>query len=135
MSDMNDWIREHQCRYDIQPVVEFLKGQPTQMGFELNLHAELPMGESITPELGKVLDEIRDRLGEIIESLIPKDAKARIERAAFRRGVRFAKGGGKPLVTRTVRVFHPDYAALEPGDREKLQPTEKRLEAMGFMKA
>jgi hypothetical protein len=135
VSETTDWVREHKCTYDIQSVVELLKGELTQMGFELNLHAELPIGKTITPELSKVLDEVRDRLGDVIESLIPKDAKARIERTAFRRGVRFPKGGGNPMVTRTVRVFHPDYSALEPGDREKLHPTEKRLEEMGFARA
>jgi hypothetical protein len=44
-------------------------------------------------------------------------------------------GGKNPMVTRTVRVFHPDYSALQPGDREKLHPTEKRLEEMGFSRA
>ena len=136
MSEMTDWIREHKCAYDIQPVVEIEEGGPTHLGYELNLHAELPVGETLTPEVGKDLDEIRDRLGEVLESLIPKDAKARIERAPFRRAVRFPKGAGKnPMVTRTVRVFHPDQSALQPGDREKLHPTEKRLEEMGFRRA
>jgi hypothetical protein len=88
------------------------------------------VGETLGPETAKAFDEIRDKLGEILESLIPVDTKARIERAPFRRAVRFPKGAGKnpsagknPIVTRTVRVFHPDYTAMEPGDREKLRPT------------
>lgn len=136
MSETSSWIREHKCTYDIQPVVELEEGGPTHLGYELNLNAELPVGDTLNPELRKKLDEIRDRLGEILESLIPKDAKARIERAPFRRAVRFPKGAGKnPMVTRTVRVFHPDYSAVKPGDREKLHPTEKRLEEMGFTRA
>lgn len=136
MSEPSDWIREHKCTYDIQPVVELEEGQATQLGYELNLHAELPIGGTLTKEDATNLDGIRDRLGEILESLIPKDTKARIERVPFRRAVRFPKGGGKnPMVTRTVRVFHPDYSALQPGDREKLYPTEKRLEEMGFTRA
>jgi hypothetical protein len=39
------------------------------------------------------------------------------------------------MVTRSVRVFHPDYEAMKPGDREKFRPTEKRLEEMGFTRA
>jgi hypothetical protein len=132
---MSDWVRKHKCTYDIQPVVELEEGGANQLGYELNLHAELPVGETLTPEVGKNLDEIRDRLGDILESLIPKDTKAHIERAPFRRAVRFPKGGKNPMVTRTVRVFHPDYSALQPGDREKLHPTEKRLEEMGFSRA
>ena len=135
MSDISNWIREHACSYDIQPVVELVEGAATQLGYELNLYAEVPIGDTIAPALGKVIDEIRDRLAEIIESLIPQDAKARIERAPFRRGVRFLRGSGKPVVTRTVYVYHPDNSALKPGDREKLYPTEKRLEEMGFSRA
>ena len=88
------------------------------------------------PGLGKELDEIRDRLGDILESLIPSDVKARIERVPFRRSVRFMRGTGKnPMVTRTLRIFHPDYSALQPDDRKKFGPTEKRLAEMGLRKA
>jgi hypothetical protein len=136
MSETSDWIRKHKCTYDIQSVVELEEGAAAHLGYELNLHAELPVGESLTKTDATNLDEIRDRLGEILESLIPTDTKARIERVPFRRAVRFPKGGGKnPMVTRTLRVFHPDYSALQPGDREKFYPTEKRLEEMGFTRA
>lgn len=134
-TDLSAWITEHHCSYDLQPVVEIEEGAPSQVGFELSVHAELPVGDSITPELGKDIDAIRDRLGEILESLIPSDAKARIERVPFRRAVRYLRGGGKPVITRTLRIFHPDYAALQPDDRKKLGPTEKRLTEMGFKKA
>lgn len=135
MSETSDWVREHRCTYDIQPVAEMEEGQAVQLGFELNLHAELPVPGTITPELVATVDAIRDRLGEILESLVPKDTKARVERVAFRRSVRFPKGSGSPMVTRSLRVFHPDYSALKPGDREKLYATEKRLEEMGFIRA
>lgn len=132
-SETSAWIAEHRCSYDIQPVVEIEHGSPNQVGFELSVHAELPVGETLTPEDGKRLDEIRDWLGAILESLIPSDAKARIERVPFRRAVRFPRGAGKyPVVTRTLRIFHPDYSALRPGDRAKFGPTEKRLAEMGF---
>ena len=135
MSETSDWIREHKCSYNIQPVAELVEGEATQLGYELNLYAEVPMGDTITPELGKVIDEIRDQLAQIVNSLIPKDAKARIQRAPFRRALRFPHGSGKPVVTRTVYVYHPDNSALQPGDREKLHPTEERLEKMGFARA
>jgi hypothetical protein len=133
MTDLSKWVAAHRCTYDISPLIELDAGQPNHTGFELNLHAELPIGDTITPELGKDLDEVRDKLGEIFEMLIPKDAKARIERVPFRRSVRYPRGAGKhPIVTRTVRIFRPEYAALEAEDREKLGPTEERLAELGF---
>jgi hypothetical protein len=134
-SEWAQWVRRHKCTYDIQPVVELEEGTPTQLGYELNLHAELPLTEGSLSEAGKTLDAVRDRLGEILESLIPKDAKARIERVPFRRSIRFSKGTGQPMVTRTLRVFHPDYSALQPSDREKLRPTEDRLAQIGISRA
>ena len=97
---------------------------------------ELPPSGKLTPEDGKRLDEIRDKLEEILELVVPKESeKARFELVPFRRSVRFPNGAGKnPLVTRTVRIFHEDYAAVEPGDRPKLAPAEKRLQEMGFRK-
>jgi hypothetical protein len=136
MSELSAWIHEHKCTYDIQPVVELSEGGPSQSGFELHLHAELVVPETLGPAAGKALDEIRDKLGEILESLIPKDTKAHVERVPFRRSVRFPKGAsGNPLVTRTARVFLPDYSAMQPGDREKLRPTEERLQDLGFTRA
>jgi hypothetical protein len=135
-SEWAQWVKQHKCTYDIQPVVEMEEGGPSQLGYELNLHAELPLAEGkLTTEAGKTLDRIRDRLGEILESLIPKDTKARIERVPFRRSVRFSKGAGQPMVTRSIRVFHPDYSALQPSDREKLRPTEDRLAQIGIPRA
>jgi len=43
--------------------------------------------------------------------------------------------GKNPVVTSTVRVFHPDHEVMKPGDREKFHPTEKLLEEMGFTRA
>jgi hypothetical protein len=136
MSETSEWVHEHKCKYDIQPIVELGEDGASHVGFELNLHAEIAVGETMGPETAKALDEIRDKLGEILESLIPKDAKARIERVPFRRAVRFPKGAsGNPLVTRSARVFPADYAAVQPGDRDKFRPTEERLTDMGFSRA
>ena len=53
MSELSDWIRKHKCTYDIQPVVEMEEGAASHLGYELNLHAELPVGETLTLEDGK----------------------------------------------------------------------------------
>lgn len=136
MAETIEWVREHDGSYEIQPVVELEEGQAVHIGYEVHLHAELTVGEKVTPELARTADGIRDKLGQILESLIPKDTRARIERVPSRRAVRFLRGvGQKPVITRSVRVFHPDYSAVQPGDRETFHPTERRLEEMGFRRA
>jgi hypothetical protein len=139
LNDTLVWIREHRCRYEIQALVEVVEGRPCHVGYEVNLHAELPelpIGEKITKEVISRVDELRDRLGEILESLIPKDVEATIQIVPFRPSVRYPKGLGKnPVVTRTARVFPPNYANVNPGDRENFGPTEERLTEMGFTKA
>jgi hypothetical protein len=137
MTALSDWIEKHRCTYDIQPILEMDEGQAGHVGFELNVHAEFPVSAKLTADDGKRLDEIRDKLGEIIDLLVPKDSEdARFELVPFRRSVRFSSGAGKnPKVTRTVRIFHLDYAAVEPSDRQKLEPAERRLQEMGVQKA
>jgi hypothetical protein len=135
-SEVSAWIREHRCTYDIQPLVEKKRGRTIHVGYEVNLHAELPVTEQITEADARRVVAIRDRLGEILESLIPKDVEARIQRVPFRASVRFPRGTTKnPMVTRSAAVYPPNYASVEPGDREKFGPTEKCLREMGFKKA
>ncbi len=70
------------------------------------LYAELPWKAKFTPELRAKAEEIREKLTELVDVLVPKDSeKVRFEIAAYRRAVRFARGTGLPQLTRTVRIF------------------------------
>lgn len=101
---------------------------------QINLERLFPVEQRAVLDHWNAVDENRNPIAVL--ALGVPDTKARIERAPFRRAVRFPKGAGKnPMVTRTVRVFHPDNEAMKPGDREKFHPTEMRLEEMGFTRA
>ena len=143
--ELSAWITDHHCSYDLAPIVELQEGDRAEVGFELNLHAELPWKGESTPELRAKATEIREKLTElvsetwsprIVNALVPKASeKARFEIAPFRRAVRFAGGGGLPKMARTVRIFHRDFRNLEPEDRAKFGPFEERLRSLGFKRS
>ncbi len=134
--ELSAWITDNHCSYDIAPIVELQEGDRAEVGFELNLHAELPWKGEATPELRVKANEIRDKLTELANALAPKDSeKARFEIAPFRRAVRFAGGGGLPKMMRTIRIFHRDFRNVESEDRAKFGPFEERLRSLGFKRA
>ena len=134
--ELSAWITDHHCSYDLAPIVELQEGDRAEVGFELNLHAELPWKGESTPELRAKATEIREKLTELVNALVPQASeKARFEIAPFRRSVRFAGGGGLPKMTRTVRIFHRDFRNVEPEDRAKFGPFEERLRSLGFKRS
>ncbi len=134
--ELSAWITDNHCSYDIAPIVELQEGDRAEVGFELNLHAELPWKGEATPELRAKATEIREKLTELVNALVPKASeKARFGIAPFRRAVRFAGGGGLPMMTRTVRIFHRDFRNVESENRAKFGPFEERLRSLGIKRA
>ena len=135
-AELARWVRDNHCSYDIAPIVELQRGEQADVGYEINLHAELPWEGETTPEILAKQDEIRDKLAELIDVLIPKEsADARFDFVPFRLQARFLRGAGFPTIKRTVRVFRRDYQHVTPEDRGKFRPFEKELDAIGFKKA
>ena len=131
--ELSAWIAANRCSYEIAPIVELQDGDHAEVGFELNLQAELPWEGESTPELRAKAEEIRQKLGELVEVLVlKKPEKARIEVVPFRAALRFLGGRGRPKLTRTVRIFHNDYRNLAPEDRARFGPLEERLRSLGF---
>ncbi|HXV65526.1 MAG TPA: hypothetical protein VEK15_32825 [Vicinamibacteria bacterium] len=135
-SDASAWIREHRCTYDVQPLVDKNHGRAVEVGYEVNLNAELPVTGRITVEDARRVEAIRDRLREILECLISEDVDARIQRVFFKWSVRSRRGASKRLmVIRSALVFHPNYRSVELSYRERFGPMEKHLRKMGFTRA
>ena len=134
--ELSAWVRDNHCTYDIAPIVELQDGDQAEVGFELNLYAEVPWTGKSTPELQTKVDEIKEKLAELVDVLVPKDSEnARIEIVPHRRAARFARGVGLPQMTRTVRIFHNDYRNVAPEDRAKFRPFETKLGSIGFKRA
>jgi len=134
--ELSAWVADNHCSYEIAPIVELQDGDRSEVGFELNLHAELPWEGESTPELRAKAEEIREKLTELVEVLVPKDSQnARFEVVPHRPAIRFLGGRGRPKMTRTVRIFHSDFRNVEPEDRAKFGPFEKRLRSLGFKRA
>ncbi len=73
--ELSAWVVDNYCSYDIAPIVELREGDRTEVGFELNLHAELPWKGKFTPELRAKAEEIREKLTELVDVLVPKDSE------------------------------------------------------------
>ncbi len=134
--ELSAWVVDNRCSYEIAPIVELKDGDRTEVGFELDLRAELPWKGASTPQLRAKADEIKGKPTELVDVLVPKDSKkARFEIVPYRRAVKFLRGEGLPQITRTVRIFHRDFENVEPEDRAKFRPFEERLRSIGFKKA
>ena len=114
--ELSAWITDNHCSYDIAPIVELQEGDRAEVGFELNLHAELPWKGESTPELRAKATEIREKLTELVNALVPQASeKARFEIAPFRRAVRFAVSFRQPCVAGGVRSCGPPVVASSGG--------------------
>ena len=134
--ELSAWIVDNHCSYDIAPIVELQHGDRTEVGFELNLHAELPWEGESTPELRAKAEEIREKLTALVDVLVPKESeKTRFEIVPYKAAARFLGGHGRPKLTRAVRIFHADYHAVAPEDRATFGPFEERLRSLGFKRA
>jgi hypothetical protein len=134
--ELSAWVVDNHCSYELVPIVELQHGDRTEVGFELNLHAELPWEGESTPELRAKAEEIREKLTELVDVLIPKDSEnARFDIVPYQPAFRFLGGRGLPKLTRTVRIFHSDFRNVDPEDRAKFGPFEERLRSLGFKRA
>lgn len=129
------WITDNNCSYEITTIVELHDGDRAEVGFELNLHAELPWEGQSMPEVRSKAEEIGDKLTELVDVLVPKESPhVRFEIVPHHAAMRFLGGRGRPKMTRTVRIFHSDFREVEPEDRAKFGPLEERLRSLGFKK-
>ena len=131
--ELRKWIVSNHCTYDIDAIVELQDGLRTEVGFELNLHAQFPWTGEVSAELRAKYEEIRVQLDELVDALVPDESdKARFEVVPFRAAVRFRGGADVPSVTRSVRVFHRNFEPVQANDREKFAPFEQELLRLGI---
>ena len=126
------WAKEHQASFEIAPMIEMRDGQKLQVGYEINLFAELPLGGAGQQAVGGLWEGLRS----IAEKLLPPEAtKARLEVAPYRSAARLRpENEMEAEVMLTARLFHASdyFAPVDERERLALSVLEKRLTGMGL---
>jgi hypothetical protein len=129
------WAEKNKAAWELCPLVEMLRGERVQVGFELELYARIPSGMG-DEERQEAVVAIWDRLRQIAESIAPEEpAHARLEVEPFDAAGRLRpETGFAPEVLLKARIFHAsDY--FEPAsadERQGLRPLEDRLRELGL---
>lgn len=130
------WAREQQASFEIAPLIEMHGGQKLQVGYEVNLFVELPVGTPPGPERQQAVALLWQRLRDVAERLLPAEAsKARLEIAPFRAAARLRpENEMEPEVMLTARLFHASdyFTAVDEAERVAVTVLEKRLTSMGL---
>jgi hypothetical protein len=134
--DVVAWAEAHGVSFEVEPLVEMVKGRQVQVGFRISLHARLPMEKQPGPERRAAAGEIRERLLEIVRTLAPREgSRARVEIETPRTAVVLEpEGQMEPEVTLDVRVFHGDdyFAEVTLDEEKRLREVAGRLTGMGL---
>ena len=135
-AEWQEWARVHKACWEVQPLLELHDGRRTQVGFEFNIFAQFPPAASDPDARKKAFPEVRAKLEELAASVFPAEgAVARFEADPVAAAVRLRpESEFEPELQATVRVFHrADYfQSVAEGDRQRLQPLEVRLKALGL---
>jgi hypothetical protein len=134
--DLAAWADGHAAGFEVAPLVELVKGRQVQVGFTISLYARLPMDKAPGAERLAAAAGIRERLREIVQSLVPPEgSRGRVEIEAPRAAVVLEpEGQREPEVALHARVFHGDsYFAETTADEEKrVYDATRQLTEMGL---
>jgi len=114
-----------------------MKGnEKVQVGFTVDLYAEVPMDKGPGAERIEESARIWERLRAIVEKLVPPEGgRARVE-IEPRRTAAYLRPENelKPEVGLRARVFHGDdyFASVTNEERTRLNAVEHRLAEMGL---
>ena len=130
-----EWTKSHLACFEIQPLIESHKGDKIQVGFELNLFAQMPKdlpgGEARQRNV-----EIWRTLREMIESVVgPGNEVARLDVGPLRTAAKLRpETGYAPEVELSARVVRREgtFEAVPADARDRLAFVEDGLLALGF---
>lgn len=135
-SDLTAWAKGHAARFEVAPLFEMVKGRKVQVGFTASLYARLPLEKAPGAERRAEAAAIRERLAEIVQSLVPREgSRARVEidppRAAV---VLEPEGQREPEVALSARVFHGDdyFAEATVAEEKRVYDVIRRLTEIGL---
>lgn len=135
--DVPEWARKHRARFELEPLVELVRGRQVQVGLTILLYARLPMEEKTGARRRALGAEIQAGLRDIAQSLKPgEDSPARMEILPPRQAAILSpQGGMEPEIAVEARVFHAgDYTAeVTREEKDKLLSAIRRgLAAAGL---
>lgn len=131
-TDVPAWSKEHKACFEITPMIEMYEGQKLQVGYEVNLFAQIVPG----PDSARLFGETWEKLKGIAQMLLPPEAtKARLEVAPYRPAARLRpENEMAPEVMLGARIFHAAeyFKTVTEQERAALSGLEKRLTALGL---
>ena len=133
-AEWSAWAREHRAAFELDPLIELVRGATVQVGFSLTIYVAAPMEEAP----GQRLEAVRrlwDELKELAEDVSPeaqRTSRVQLDQAA--RVVLRPANEFKPEVGLTFHVFPrgESLASVTPEDRERMTRLEKRLLSFGL---
>jgi hypothetical protein len=133
--DWAEWTRAHKVSFEIQPLVEVHKGEKVQVGFEVNLYAQMPMDAPPAEARQRNL-AIWQTLREMLQSVVGQGSEnARLDVGPLRTAAKLRpETGHTPEVELSARVVRRS-ATFEPvpeDARNRLGFLEDGLLAIGF---
>jgi hypothetical protein len=128
------WAREHRAAFQVEQLLEMVRGERVQVGFSLTLYVAAPMEKGAGPEREAGIRGLWDELKALAEDIAPEEqrtAKVQVEQNA--RVVLRPENEFKPEVSLTFHLFPrgASLAAVSQADRDRLAQVEKRLLACG----
>ena len=134
--DLTAWADAHAACFEVEPLIELLRGRRVHVGFTVSLFARLPMEERARAERLVRAAEIRGTLRQLLETLAPPEgSRARLEIEPHRSAVFLApEGEMQPEIAVNGRVFHGDeyFTEVTDGEEERVHEAVRRLTEMGL---
>jgi hypothetical protein len=135
-ADAVAWARDHAACFEVERLVEAVRGQQVQVGFTVNLYARLPLDERPRSERWQEAAQIRARLHSLLQSLAPEEGgRGRLEIQPDRTAAVLAPEAGlQPEIAVVARVFHGDeyFAEVTEGEEKRVYEVVRRLTDMGL---
>jgi hypothetical protein len=128
------WAREHRACFQVEALIELVKGERVQVGFSLALYVAAPMENAPGQERTEAIRKLWDELKLLAEDVAPEEQRtARVQVEQSARAVLRPENEFKPEVGLTFHVFPRGsaLAAVTADDRERVARVEKRLLSFG----
>jgi hypothetical protein len=135
--EVAEWARAHGGAFEVEPLLEIVRGRRVQVGFTLRLSARLPMEGRSREQRWAEAAEIEARLRGMLEAIAPPaGSPARLEIEPHRKAAILAPGADvEPEIEVSARVFHGEnyFAEATVAEEKRAYAWARRLAEMGLV--